>query len=171
VVQIYRTEVSISKANKVVFILVDLADFNNNDFIRRFQGVLWRAALTLSLREGLQNLDVIQIDPEAETHFTLIDGRIRWTKSSSHRDSSLHSTCPKSCRFETICSEVLAHICLHRTRPDCCLQAAWLNNQAMTKKVLSMWSKRWIDIDVAANMRSLTAVKQSLLTRLLLEVA
>lgn len=36
VVQIYRTEVSISKADKVVFIPVDLADFTNNDFIRRF---------------------------------------------------------------------------------------------------------------------------------------
>jgi hypothetical protein len=38
----------------------------------------------------------------------------------------------------------------------------------MTEKVLSEWSKRWINVNVAANMRPLTAVKQSLLTRLLL---
>src|SRR4029079_3868998 len=44
VVQVYRVEVAIVKADRVVFVPFQLVDFNNDDMIRRFQNVLARAA-------------------------------------------------------------------------------------------------------------------------------
>jgi len=76
VVQVYRVEVSIVKADKVVFIPIQLIDFNNDALVRRFRSVLSRAALTYAIREALVNLDVLEIVPEKETHFTLISNRL-----------------------------------------------------------------------------------------------
>ena len=72
VVQVYRVEVSIVKADKVVFIPVELPDFQNDAIVRRFKNILSNAALTYEIREALRNLDVIEISPEKETHFTRI---------------------------------------------------------------------------------------------------
>lgn len=70
VVQVYRVEVAVVRADRVVFIPVQLADFNDDAVIRRFQGVLSRAALSLEMRDALRNLDVIEIIPEPSTHFS-----------------------------------------------------------------------------------------------------
>lgn len=78
VVQIYRVEVAIVKADKVVFIPVQLVDFNNDAMVRRFQNVLARAALTYAIREALQNLDVLEVSPERETHFTILGNRLSY---------------------------------------------------------------------------------------------
>lgn len=76
VVQVYRVEVAVVKADKVVFIPVQLVDFQNDGMIRRFQGVLARAALTFQIREALLNLDVLEIAPERETNFTVLGNRL-----------------------------------------------------------------------------------------------
>lgn len=76
VVQIYRVEVAIVKADKVVFIPVQLVDFQNDAMVRRFRSVLSRAALTYEIREALQNLDVLEISPERNTYFTVLDNRL-----------------------------------------------------------------------------------------------
>lgn len=76
VVQVYRVEVAIVKADKVVFIPIQLIDFNNDSLVRRFRSALSRAALTYAIREALVNLDVLEIIPEKETHFTLISNRL-----------------------------------------------------------------------------------------------
>jgi hypothetical protein len=77
VVQVYRVEVSIVKADKVVFIPIQLIDFLNDSLVHRFRSVLSRAALTYAIREALVNLDVLEIIPEKDTHFTLISNRLR----------------------------------------------------------------------------------------------
>ncbi len=76
VVQIYRVEVAIVKADKVVFIPVQLVDFQNDAMVRRFRSVLSRAALTYEIREALQNLDVLELSPERNTYFTGLDNRL-----------------------------------------------------------------------------------------------
>ena len=76
VVQIYRVEVAIVKADKVVFIPVQLVDFENDLMVRRFQKILARAALTYPIREALLNLDVLEILPEKDTHFTILGNRL-----------------------------------------------------------------------------------------------
>ncbi|BBH18671.1 hypothetical protein Back11_00160 [Paenibacillus baekrokdamisoli] len=75
VVQIYRVEVAIAKADKVVFIPVQLVDFQNDTMVRRFRNVLARAALTYEIREALHNLDVLEVSPEKDTHFTILGNR------------------------------------------------------------------------------------------------
>lgn len=76
VVQVYRVEVAIVKADKVVFIPIQLVDFANDAIVRRFQQVLARAALSYAMREALQNLDVLEIAPERDTHFTILGDRL-----------------------------------------------------------------------------------------------
>ncbi|MWC27108.1 hypothetical protein [Paenibacillus sp. MMS18-CY102] len=76
VVQVYRVEVAIVKADKVVFIPIQLIDFLNDALVRRFRSVLSRAALTYPIREALMNLDVLEIIPEKDTHFTAIGNRL-----------------------------------------------------------------------------------------------
>lgn len=76
VVQIHRVEVSLSKAEKVVFIPVALVDFDDDTMIRRFQHVLARAALTYDAREALTNLDVIEIAPDKRTRFAVLEAGI-----------------------------------------------------------------------------------------------
>ena len=69
VVQIYRVELELRKAERVIFIPVALADFNDNSIVRRYQSVLWRAGLTPEVRTAIRNLDVIEIAPEPATPF------------------------------------------------------------------------------------------------------
>jgi hypothetical protein len=71
VVQVFRVEVKLSKADKVVFIPVQLPDFNDDNVIRRFQSAIFRAALTLGVRDALQSLDSVEISPEPQTHFSV----------------------------------------------------------------------------------------------------
>lgn len=77
VVQVYRTEVAVVKADKVVFIPIALIDFDNDDTIRRFRDALARRALTFEIRDALRNLDVIAINPERATHFSALNGNLR----------------------------------------------------------------------------------------------
>lgn len=74
VVQVYRVETSIVKADKVIFIPMKLIDFNDDSMVRRFQNVLIRHALSHEMREALHNLDVIEIAPYRETNYKVIDG-------------------------------------------------------------------------------------------------
>lgn len=67
VVQVYRVEVSIVKADRVIFIPLKLVDFNNSAMIRRFQNVLARAALTYGIREALKNLETLEVVLETAT--------------------------------------------------------------------------------------------------------
>ncbi len=69
VVQIYRVEVDLAKVERIVFIPVALADFDDENLIRRFQRALAAAALTLEMRAALRNLDVVQLSPELKTRF------------------------------------------------------------------------------------------------------
>ena len=70
VVQIYRVEVAIVKADQVVFIPVQLVDFEDEGMIRRFQGVLSNSALTFAVREALRNMDVVEIIPDRAARFS-----------------------------------------------------------------------------------------------------
>jgi hypothetical protein len=76
VVQVYRTEVAVVKADKVVFIPIALIDFDNDDIIRRFRDVLARRALNFNVRDALRNLDVIAIKPDSTTHFSALNGNL-----------------------------------------------------------------------------------------------
>ncbi|GFN30044.1 hypothetical protein [Paenibacillus xylaniclasticus] len=76
VVQVYRVETAIVKADKVVFIPIELIDFNKDALVRRFRSILSRAALTYSIREALINLDVLEIVPNQDTFFININNRI-----------------------------------------------------------------------------------------------
>ena len=72
VVQVHRVDLTLAKADRVVFIPVQLLDFADERLIRRFRGVLARAALTLTIREALGNLDVIEVKPDAKQKFTAL---------------------------------------------------------------------------------------------------
>lgn len=76
VVQIYRVEVALTKADRVLFVPVSLVAFDDEAVVRRFQSVLARAALTFEVREALRNLDVIEIEPDRAAHFTVLGNKI-----------------------------------------------------------------------------------------------
>ncbi|WP_176049196.1 hypothetical protein [Paraburkholderia kururiensis] len=76
VVQVYRVEVAIVKADRVVFIPFQLVDFNNDDMVRRFQNVLARAALTYGIREALHNLETLEVSLDQTTHFTALGNKL-----------------------------------------------------------------------------------------------
>jgi hypothetical protein len=73
VVQIYRTEVMLTMADRVIFVPVELMDFSKDDVIRTFRAVLARAALQGDVRESLRNLDVVEIEPDRTSRFTVLD--------------------------------------------------------------------------------------------------
>jgi hypothetical protein len=77
VLQVYRLEVSLTKADRVIFIPMKLIDFNNEEMIHRFRTVLMRNALTPDIQTALQNYDVIEIAPDRETNFTGLDGSLK----------------------------------------------------------------------------------------------
>ncbi len=72
VVQVHRVDLMLAKADRVVFIPVTLLDFADERLIRRFRGVLARAALTFAIRDALGNLDVIEVRPDAKQQFTAL---------------------------------------------------------------------------------------------------
>ena len=83
VVQIYRVEVALAKAERVIFIPIKLLDFAADDMIRRFRGALSRAAISYEIREALDNLDVVEIRPDRTTRFTSLDtGITEWLRSA-----------------------------------------------------------------------------------------
>ena len=83
VVQIYRVEVALAKAERVIFIPIKLLDFTADDMIRRFRGALSRAAISYEIREALDNLDVVEIRPDRTTRFTSLDtGITDWLRSA-----------------------------------------------------------------------------------------
>jgi hypothetical protein len=77
VVQVYRVEVAIVKADKVIFIPIALVDFTNDDTVRRFRDVLARQALTYEIHDALRNLDVIEITPDEDVHFVPLNNNLK----------------------------------------------------------------------------------------------
>ena len=73
VVQIYRTEVMLTHADRVIYVPVELLDFNVDDVIRTFRAVLARVALQGDIREALRNLDVVEIEPDRSSRFVALD--------------------------------------------------------------------------------------------------
>jgi hypothetical protein len=69
VVQIFRVEVRLAKAEKVVYIPFSMPDFDDADTIRRFQGALRSAALTYDAFQTLTSMDTIELQPELTTTF------------------------------------------------------------------------------------------------------
>ena len=69
VVQVYRVEVALVKADRVIFIPIALVDFSDDVTVRRFREALARQALTNEIRDALRNLDVIEIAPDRKVHF------------------------------------------------------------------------------------------------------
>ncbi|WP_419818175.1 hypothetical protein [Glaciibacter flavus] len=77
VVQVHRVDVTLAKAERIVFIPVKLIDFADERMIRRFRAVLSRAALTYAIREALDNLDVVEIKPDLAQPFTVLGSGIK----------------------------------------------------------------------------------------------
>ena len=71
VVQVFRVEVRLSKAEKVVFIPFAMPKFEDEKIVRRFQLVLQRAALDYQIYEALSSMDVIELTPERSSIFTV----------------------------------------------------------------------------------------------------
>jgi hypothetical protein len=105
VLQIYRTETSLARCDRVVFVPFRLIDFSNVDLLRRFRGALIDAALTLPVRDALVNFDTLELVPERQVVFTGLGGsitdvianprvRIRPTTLERRRDESETGTGP-----------------------------------------------------------------------------
>lgn len=76
VLQVYRTETSLARCDRVVFIPFKLLDFSNVDLLRRFRGALIDAALTPAVRDALLNLDTLEFVPERQVVFPGLGGTI-----------------------------------------------------------------------------------------------
>lgn len=69
VVQIHRVEVKLVRADRVVFVPVQLLDFSKDDVVRGYRGALTGAALSRDIREALRNLDVVELEPDRNVQF------------------------------------------------------------------------------------------------------
>src|SRR5215510_8609151 len=76
VLQVYRTETSVTRCDRVVFIPFKLLDFSNTDLLRRFRGALIDAALTPAIRDALLNYDTLELVPERRVVFPCLGGTI-----------------------------------------------------------------------------------------------
>ena len=76
VLQIYRTETSLTRCDRVVFVPFKLLDFSNVDLLRRFRGALIDAALTAVVRDALLNFDTLELVPERRVVFPGLGGSI-----------------------------------------------------------------------------------------------
>ena len=76
VVQIFRVEVMLARADRVVFIPLRLLDFSIDDTVRQFRDVLANAALSPDIRSALRNMDVVEIDPDRGSNFPALAGNI-----------------------------------------------------------------------------------------------
>lgn len=63
VVQVYRIETQLTKAEKCIFIPVEVVDFNDESVIQSYRYILARAALTRWVREELLNNEYTRIEP------------------------------------------------------------------------------------------------------------
>lgn len=71
VVQVFRVEVRLAKAEQVIFVPMALPNFEDQNIIRRFQVPLARAALNPQIMRQLITMDQIELDPEQKTPFTI----------------------------------------------------------------------------------------------------
>lgn len=76
VLQVYRTETSVVRCDRVVFVPFKLIDFSNVTLLRRFRGALTDAALTLPVRDALLNFDLLEFVPERQVVFPGLGGSI-----------------------------------------------------------------------------------------------
>lgn len=76
VLQIYRTETSLTRCDRVVFVPFKLIDFSNVDLLRRFRGALIDAALTPAVHDALLNFDTLELAPERRVVFPGLGGSI-----------------------------------------------------------------------------------------------
>lgn len=76
VLQIYRTETSLTRCDRVVFVPFRLLDFSNVILLRRFRGALVDAALTPAVRDALLNFDTLELVPERRAVFPGLGGSI-----------------------------------------------------------------------------------------------
>jgi hypothetical protein len=77
VLQLFRTETSVVRADRVIFIPFRLVDFNNDDLLLRFRGALIDAALSPQVRDALVNLNMLEIAPDPNVHFRAVNGAIK----------------------------------------------------------------------------------------------
>lgn len=83
VIQIYRVELELRRAERVIFVPIALADFNDNTLVRRYQSVLWWAGLTPEVRTAIRNLDVIELAPEPTTVYYELGMTIEQIKTNA----------------------------------------------------------------------------------------
>jgi hypothetical protein len=76
VLQIYRTETSLTRCDRVVFVPFKLLDFSKVDLLRRFRGALVDAALNVAVRDALLNFDTLEFVPERRVVFPGLGGTI-----------------------------------------------------------------------------------------------
>lgn len=76
VVQIYKTRVSISKVDKVIFIPIEVVDFNDDIMVHRFRNILGMASPTKEIRDAIQSLDSIELAPEQRTIFSRLSDTV-----------------------------------------------------------------------------------------------
>jgi hypothetical protein len=77
VLQLYRTETSVVRADRVVFIPFRLVDFNKDDLLLRFRRALIGAALNSSIVDALTNYDTLELAPDTDVHFPNLGGAIK----------------------------------------------------------------------------------------------
>jgi hypothetical protein len=70
--QLYRIETSVVRADKVIFIPFKLIDFNNDDLLLRF-----RNALNAQIRDALVNFSMLEMAPDPTVRFPGLNGAIR----------------------------------------------------------------------------------------------
>ncbi|ORY11718.1 hypothetical protein BCR34DRAFT_601160 [Clohesyomyces aquaticus] len=72
VVQIFRVEVKLAKAEQVIFIPLALPDFSKDGIVRRFRYTLARNALDTGVRDALLQLDTALLVPHGDTVFSAL---------------------------------------------------------------------------------------------------
>src|SRR5262249_27160419 len=76
VLQLFRTETSVARADRVVFIPFGLVDFMNDALVLRFRAALIAAALNRTIVDALTNYDTLEVAPDTGARFPIIGGAI-----------------------------------------------------------------------------------------------
>jgi hypothetical protein len=71
VVQVFRVEVRLAKAEQVLYVPMSLPNFNDPNIVRRFQIPMARAALSPQIMRSFITIDQIQLDPAQQTSFSI----------------------------------------------------------------------------------------------------
>lgn len=71
VVQVFRVEVRLAKAEQVLYVPMSLPNFNDPNIVRRFQISMARAALSPQIMRSFITMDQIQLDPAQQTSFSV----------------------------------------------------------------------------------------------------